>query len=71
MFLCEYSHGDSLWVVHVPAYSFEDAHARLKRMAYAKVLGTLEGEIPYVPGGSWIATLICWVRNKLVDWRRG
>jgi hypothetical protein len=47
-YLCEYGHDGARWCVEVKAASREDAAARLKAMAFARVEGevVLSGKVP-------------------------
>lgn len=59
-YLIEYWHEGSLWSLTIHATSEADALARCKQLWYARVLGTVEAEIPASLG--WFARLWCWLR---------
>ena len=65
-YLLEYYHEGSQWNISLHATSEEDARARAQQIYYARVLGTVEAEIPmFISGGGIFAKAICCVRNYL------
>jgi hypothetical protein len=60
-YLFEYFHNDSYWNFRIKAASEEDALERLKRIPYARLLGTVQGSVP--AGMGFIARLACWWKN--------
>lgn len=52
-YLCEYGYGGDRWCLELKAASREDAEARLKALAFARVEGevVLSGKVPL--GGLW------------------
>ena len=63
-YLVEYYHNGARWGITIDAESMEDASARVRQLQYAKLLGSLEMEIPATLG--WFARAVCWFRNSLV-----
>lgn len=49
-FLVSYRHEGARWVVELPARDFDDAKARVKQMAFAKVDGEVIAKVPAVAG---------------------
>lgn len=64
-YLLEYTHEGSNWCINVHATSFEDAKARAQAIYYARVLGTVEAEIPAYTGVRWFVRVFTWMRNWL------
>jgi len=62
-YLVEYYHNKSSWILKIRAASPEDAQERCRQIYYAKILGTVEMEIPVRLG--IFAHLGCWLRNLL------
>lgn len=62
-YTCEYSYEGRRWSIELPATSWEDAEARLKRLAYGKVLGELKAIVPYELG--WLARTWVWLRRHM------
>lgn len=60
-YLCEYSYEGEKWSIEIPAESWEDAKARLKRMAYAEVIGEIQATLP-VEFGLWVKLWV-WLRR--------
>lgn len=60
-YLCEYSYEGKRWSLTIMAASQDDAEARLKRLAYGKVIGELKATIPVKYG--WIAKAMVFLRN--------
>jgi len=60
-YLCEYRYEGERWSFEITAKSWEDAEARLTRMAYGNVVGEVEAVLP-VQLGLW-AKLWVWARN--------
>lgn len=61
-YLLQYYHDGAHWDIILHATSKDDARERARQIYYAKVLGTVEREIPASVGG-WLPRMICWVRN--------
>jgi len=62
-YLFEYYHDGAQWSIVIPASSEEDAMERIRKMPYARLLGTLDTETPVRSGFS--TRLNCWWRNFL------
>jgi hypothetical protein len=60
-YLCEYQYEGGRWSIEIPAESWEDAAARLKRLSYGKVVGEIQATLP-VQFGLW-AKLWVWLRR--------
>jgi len=60
-YLCDYRYEGETWCIEIPAESWEDAKARLKRMAYAEVVGEIKATFP-VQLGVWVKVLI-WLKK--------
>ena len=62
-YLFEYYHDGAWWSLVIPARSEQDAIERINLIPRAKLLGTLEMEIPAGPGAGWLVRMMCWWRN--------
>jgi hypothetical protein len=62
-YLFEYYHDGAWWNIVIPARSREDAMERINLMPRAKLVGTVEAEIPAGPGVGLLAKLLCSWRN--------
>lgn len=62
-YTCEYSYEGERWAIEIAAASWEDAEARLKRLAHGKVKGELKAIVPYKIG--WLAKAWVWLRQIL------
>jgi molybdopterin biosynthesis enzyme MoaB len=62
-FLVQYRHDGAEWGIQLPAQSFEDAKARLARLAF----GTVKGEVVMTLPGSTgpLAAIVTSLRNAL------
>jgi hypothetical protein len=60
-YLCDYYYEGERWSIEIPAESWEDAKARLKRMAYAEVVGEIQSTLP-VEFGLWVKLWV-WLRS--------
>jgi hypothetical protein len=67
VFLFEYFHEGSKWMVEIPATNMDDAQARIKKLPWAKPVGELVAKFP--ASGGWIARCLCWLRNVWVNAR--
>lgn len=45
-YLCDYQYEGETWCIEIPASSWEDAEARLKRLAYGRVVGEVKAVLP-------------------------
>jgi len=63
VYLFEYFHEGSWWMLEIPATSPEDAEARLNKLPQAQYLGEGVMRIPAKAG--FFAPALCWVRNLL------
>lgn len=64
-YLFEYFHEGSTWMVEIPATSLDDAHARIKKLPWAKPVGELIAKVPAVGGLGFLARFACWLKNSL------
>ena len=48
-YLCDYRYEGEKWCIEIPAESWEDAKARLKRIAHADVVGEVKATVPVQP----------------------
>lgn len=62
-YLLEYYHDGAWWNLTIPATSEEDVFDRIGQIRNAKLLGTIEMEIPARLG--LLAKLLCWLQNRL------
>jgi hypothetical protein len=62
-YLFEYYHDGAQWSIVIPASSEEDAKERIRKLPYARLLGTLDTESQV--HSRFSARLICWWRNFL------
>ena len=65
-YLFEYQHEGAEWAIQIPATSAEDAHARLKKLAWAKYRGEVHNSyrVPTTFLGSILARIATWYLNK-------
>lgn len=63
-YLTEYYHNHAWWSLIIPAVSEEDARDCLNKLPLARILGTVEMEIPAVPGAGLLVRFLCWWRNR-------
>jgi hypothetical protein len=61
VFLFEYFHEGSNYMVEIHATNMDDAQARIKKLPWAKPVGELVAKFP--ASGGWIARCLCWLRN--------
>jgi hypothetical protein len=45
-YLCDYQYKGDRWWIEIPAESWEDAKARLERLAYGRVVGEIKATLP-------------------------
>lgn len=57
--MCEYRYQGDTWCIELPAESWEDAEARLRRMAYGKVLGEIQATVRL----GWLERTIAGIRR--------
>jgi len=64
-YLFEYQHEGAEWAIQIPATSAEDAHARLKKLAWAKYRGEVHStyRVPSTFLGGLVARIITWWFN--------
>jgi hypothetical protein len=62
-FSVSYRYDGKQWCFDIQATSHEDAEARVKALAWAKVDGEIMERIPAVTGAGWYARLRCWWGN--------
>ncbi len=62
-FVVHYRYDGAEWGIQIPAKSFEDAEARLSRLAYGTVKGELVMTLPAATGP--LAAIVTGVRNAL------
>jgi hypothetical protein len=60
-YLCDYQYEGETWCIEIAAESWEDAKARLKRIACAKVVGEVKAVVPVELG--WFAKTIVFIKN--------
>ena len=60
-YLIRYRHDGAEWSIELPARSYEDAKARLGKLAYANVDGELIFKLP--AGTGLLAAIITTIRN--------
>jgi hypothetical protein len=59
----DYYHDGATWSFDIPAWSKEDAEARLNKIPWAKYVGEHYYTIKASSGGAVIAPLVCMVKN--------
>jgi hypothetical protein len=62
-YLVKYFHDEAWWQIEITATSFDDAQARIKKLALAQPLGELVMKLPASAGV--FARCYCWLRNAL------
>lgn len=62
-YLLEYYHNGAKWNLNIPATSTEDAQERARQIYHAKILGTVEMELPVKAG--FAVRAFCWLKNAL------
>jgi hypothetical protein len=60
-YLCEYQYESEIWCIEIPAESWEDAKARLQRMAYGRVIGEIKATLPSQLG--LVARFWVWLKS--------
>lgn len=60
-YLCDYQYEGESWCIEIPAESWEDAQARLKRIAYGRIAGEIKATFP-VQFGFWVKLWV-WLKN--------
>ena len=60
-FVVHYRYDGAEWGIQLPARSFEDAEARLARLAVGTVKGELVMTLPASTGP--LTGILCWLRN--------
>lgn len=63
-FLFEYHFGGATWGTSVFADTEAEAREKIKVVGMARYVGESHGKIPAVPGGSLLAELVCWWKNR-------
>ena len=61
-YLFEYRHNGANWVIEILAANAQDAHERIKSLAWARYKGEIAATIP-VPGGGLIARAVAYLRK--------
>lgn len=64
-YLCEYRYQGCTWSFEIIAESYEDAQARIRSLAYGKVLGEVKGTVSYELG--WVAKALVFFANTWRD----
>jgi hypothetical protein len=62
-YLCDYQYEGEKWCIEIPADSWQDAQARLSRLAYGRVVGEIKATIPASLGP--LAKLWVWIADSL------
>jgi len=60
-YLLEYYHNGAWWNITIPALSEEDAWERISQLQFARLLGTVEMELPVKYG--FFARALCRLQN--------
>lgn len=60
-YLVDYNYQGERWCIELPADSWEDAQARLRRLAYGQVVGEVKAVIPL--GNRTTERIINWLRR--------
>jgi hypothetical protein len=63
-YLFSYYHNNAWWSLVIPATSEDDARERINKLPLARLDGTLEMEIPAVPGIGHFVRIACWWKNR-------
>jgi hypothetical protein len=62
-FLFSYNYEGAQYSFEIPAYSLDEAKARLSRITFAKYDGELMCKIPAVAGAGIFVRILTWLKN--------
>jgi hypothetical protein len=69
-YIFQYYHDGAWWTFDVPAFSQEDAQARINKISFAQYVGEHFYTIKAGPGSGLLTRLICTLKNGLDYFRR-